>query len=804
MPSHEGLGAGTSDMPIRDAMGSPQKISFVRRNPEYGYRSAVEGIAAADGLHRLPIDSIRERDFPRLLQPLIDATVTTSTRRRRQQHQQQQQQQVDLVYLDHAGATLFGVSQLREAMEPLLAGAVHGNPHSQGPVATVTGERIDAARHAVLQHFGVSPQEWSVVFTSGATSALKMVGEQFPWRRHRRGREGSRFVHARRSHSSVLGIREYARAAGAGVECLDLDLGLDGVVGSSRRGCYFSSTYPKDDREGGQVARGRWEGEVRDEKEVPTERDTCWCDSGGCSCGEASGGGTRSGRPVNTSASTAVGISTSGSNGDGKHAVNNGGTSGGSRDGGDDTSSDSDSVNSDAENDEGDEGVVHSLFAFPAECNATGLRADLGIAGRVKQGALSTPGHGCRLSHGRHRRNSDCRHGGHLSCSRHDCGEFVVPRHATSPGHVRNTHADSDSGRRALEGLESDRFDDTNDNGEEGRRDGDEPANSGGRRRRRRQRRRLEERWWVLLDAAKFAGTASLDLSSVEADFVCLSFYKMFGYPTGLGALIVRETAAHVLRKVYFGGGTVAAALAGGPFRQFRPETERRLTDGTENFLGVSALQAGFGALTRVGGMQAIAAHTSSLARYLHAQLSSLRHATGEPVLRFFGRWEEETSGAGSVPPASVPPSAAPTQAPPSTLSPTIFHSMAETMESGGDLPNVSGAAERTYGNNGCPFQETREVEQRGKPEADGAGAEKVGQGVADTENKRHSLFVGQGPVLTMTFLRPGGQHVGHAEVEKIASLENIQLRTGCFCNPGACQSALGLTDDDVKEHLER
>ncbi|CAN0539180.1 unnamed protein product, partial [Ectocarpus sp. 12 AP-2014] len=272
---------------------------------------------------------------------------------------------------------------------------------------------------------------------------------------------------------------------------------------------------------------------------------------------------------------------------------------------------------------------------------------------------------------------------------------------------------------------------------------------------------RLEERWWVLLDAAKFAGTASLDLSSVEADFVCLSFYKMFGYPTGLGALIVRETAAHVLRKVYFGGGTVAAALAGGPFRQFRPETERRLTDGTENFLGVSALQAGFGALTRVGGMQAIAAHTSSLARYLHAQLSSLRHATGEPVLRFFGRWEEETSGAGS---------------------------------SGGHLPNVSGAAERTYGNNGCPFQETREAEQRGKPEADGAGAEKVGQEVADTKNKRHSLFVGQGPVLTMAFLRPGGQHVGHAEVEKIASLENIQLRTGCFCNPGACQSALGLT----------
>ncbi|CAN0528636.1 unnamed protein product, partial [Scytosiphon promiscuus] len=55
-------------------------------------------------------------------------------------------------------------------------------------------------------------------------------------------------------------------------------------------------------------------------------------------------------------------------------------------------------------------------------------------------------------------------------------------------------------------------------------------------------------------------------------------------------------------------------------------------------------LQAGFAALRRIGGMRAVAAHTSSLARYLHAQLSSLRHGTGEPVLRFFGGWGEEDS----------------------------------------------------------------------------------------------------------------------------------------------------------------
>jgi selenocysteine lyase/cysteine desulfurase len=46
-------------------------------------------------------------------------------------------------------------------------------------------------------------------------------------------------------------------------------------------------------------------------------------------------------------------------------------------------------------------------------------------------------------------------------------------------------------------------------------------------------------------------------LLQVQADFVPISFYKMFGYPSGLGALLVRKQAAAALRKVYFGGGSV-------------------------------------------------------------------------------------------------------------------------------------------------------------------------------------------------------------------------------------------------------
>jgi selenocysteine lyase/cysteine desulfurase len=47
-------------------------------------------------------------------------------------------------------------------------------------------------------------------------------------------------------------------------------------------------------------------------------------------------------------------------------------------------------------------------------------------------------------------------------------------------------------------------------------------------------------KWKVLLDAAAFVPTRPLDLTATPADFVTVSFYKMLGYPTGLGALLVR------------------------------------------------------------------------------------------------------------------------------------------------------------------------------------------------------------------------------------------------------------------------
>ena len=41
--------------------------------------------------------------------------------------------------------------------------------------------------------------------------------------------------------------------------------------------------------------------------------------------------------------------------------------------------------------------------------------------------------------------------------------------------------------------------------------------------------------WCVLLDAAGYVATSQLDLNAYSPDFVPISFYKMFGFPTGLG-----------------------------------------------------------------------------------------------------------------------------------------------------------------------------------------------------------------------------------------------------------------------------
>ncbi|XP_027432916.1 molybdenum cofactor sulfurase isoform X1 [Zalophus californianus] len=214
-------------------------------------------------------------------------------------------------------------------------------------------------------------------------------------------------------------------------------------------------------------------------------------------------------------------------------------------------------------------------------------------------------------------------------------------------------------------------------------------------------------KWFVLLDAASYVSTSPLDLSVHQADFVPLSFYKIFGFPTGLGALLVNNRVAPLLRKTYFGGGTAAAYLAGEDFYIPRHSVAERFEDGTISFLDVIALKHGFDALELLtGGMENIKQHTFTLAQYTYTALSALRYPSGAPVVRIYSDSE--------------------------------FSS-----------PEV------------------------------------------------------QGPVINFNVLDPSGNIIGYSQVDKMANLYNIHLRTGCFCNTGACQRHLGISDEMVKKHLQ-
>jgi selenocysteine lyase/cysteine desulfurase len=123
-------------------------------------------------------------------------------------------------------------------------------------------------------------------------------------------------------------------------------------------------------------------------------------------------------------------------------------------------------------------------------------------------------------------------------------------------------------------------------------------------------RRAREAGYRVLLDAAGLVGTAPLSLADIPADFVALSFYKMFGYPTGVGALVARREALLGLRRRYFGGGTVQ-------FVSVQHRRSRRLAgsvgleDGTPDFLAMPAVCDGLRWLRQIG-LSRIERHVSN------------------------------------------------------------------------------------------------------------------------------------------------------------------------------------------------
>jgi molybdenum cofactor sulfurtransferase len=219
--------------------------------------------------------------------------------------------------------------------------------------------------------------------------------------------------------------------------------------------------------------------------------------------------------------------------------------------------------------------------------------------------------------------------------------------------------------------------------------------------------RQIGPNWHVLLDAAAFVSTSPLDLSLYSADFVTISFYKIFGFPTGLGALLVRNDCRDLLKKTYFGGGTVQAIISGENFRVFQSDLSSRFEDGTLPFLDIIALQHGFDVLCHLtGSIVSVSLHTLSLARYVYEEMVSLCHGNGQSVCQVY----------------------------------------------------------------------------------------------SETDYKDVNT---QGPVISFNVLEPDGSYVGYSQVGKLAVLFDIHMRTGCFCNSGACQRYLGLSAEQLKQNLK-
>jgi selenocysteine lyase/cysteine desulfurase len=207
--------------------------------------------------------------------------------------------------------------------------------------------------------------------------------------------------------------------------------------------------------------------------------------------------------------------------------------------------------------------------------------------------------------------------------------------------------------------------------------------------------------WDVLLDAAAFVPTNRLDLGAVQPDFVALSFYKMFGYPTGVGALIARRRALAKLHRPWFAGGTIAVASVQADRYVLAPGSEA-FEDGTLNYTSLPAVDLGLTLLEQVG-VDLIHRRVEALTGWLIDGLTALRHGNGEPLVRLYG-------------PRSTD---------------------------------------------------------------------------------------GRGGTLALNFCDRSGRVLDQGLIERRATARKISLRTGCFCNPGAGELALGLTREQISTCLD-
>ena len=128
----------------------------------------------------------------------------------------------DITYLDHIGTTQYPESVIRSIYSD-LTNNVYGNPHSRNPSSQLSNDILEQVRSRILKHFNTSCETHTVIFTAGATAALKLLAESFDWQAafSKESSHNSRFCYLHENHTSVVGIRERAALSGAQVICIN-------------------------------------------------------------------------------------------------------------------------------------------------------------------------------------------------------------------------------------------------------------------------------------------------------------------------------------------------------------------------------------------------------------------------------------------------------------------------------------------------------------------------------------------------------------------------------------------------------
>lgn len=93
-----------------------------------------------------------------------------------------------------------------------MTSSLLGNPHSASPSSQLSTVRIEDTRLRALQFVNADPAEFDLIFVANATAGIKLVAEAL-----RAAPEGFDYAYHQSAHTSLVGVREEARAS----ICLD-------------------------------------------------------------------------------------------------------------------------------------------------------------------------------------------------------------------------------------------------------------------------------------------------------------------------------------------------------------------------------------------------------------------------------------------------------------------------------------------------------------------------------------------------------------------------------------------------------